>query len=418
MALQNKLREQLAQLFLESLNQDQLPWKACWQVSLPENAVNGTKYKGINALMLSFAAAHAGFGDHRWCTFRQATEKGWNVKKGAKGWPVEYWAYVDREKKKMLSWAESAKIFRQDPDYAQENLVLRSRVYTVFNAVQIEGIPEIQQVQNTSPDAIREKRDTLFRNMGLNLQEGVSQPYYAPETDTVCLPFEKDFYDPYAYACTMLHECGHATGHASRLNRDLTAAFGTAEYAKEELRAEIASAFAAQALGLQLTDAQLEAHINLHTAYIQSWAKSIQEAPEELMKAIKDAEGIANYLIERGEFETVRDKSSLTFDPAGMDNVARIDFLSTSGQVAESVEYPTEGEFLEAVKHESSIGSPFCVVLYEDHNGCTLSRDFLKELDFLPANLTKEPAPGAKEYAKPAKAVPHTKRNRRQEYSR
>ena len=299
---QSKVREQMAASFLDSLSRDQLPWKACWQISRPQNAVNGKDYRGINALNLSYISAMAGYGDHRWCTFRQAAEKGWHIQKGAKGVPVEYWAYYDQEARKLLSWQDARKTIREDPDYADKNLVLRCRIYTVFNAKQIDGIPELEFTQNRSAESIREQRDTLFTNMDLKLEEGYSQPFYDPEKDTVCLPYEQDFFDPYGYACTMLHECGHATGHSSRLNRDLTGAFGTSEYAKEELRAEIASAFAAQALGLHLTDQQLEAHQNLHTAYIQSWCQSIKDAPDELFKAIRDAEKIADYLIEKGEF--------------------------------------------------------------------------------------------------------------------
>ena len=401
--LQNKMREKLAELFQESLEKDQLPWKACWQVSTPENAVSGKKYKGINALMLSFASAQAGLGDHRWCTFRQASEKGWFIRKGAKGWPVEYWAYFDKEKKKLLNWAEARKAFLETPDYANENLVLRSRIYTVFNGSQIEGIPEIQQMQNVSPESIRSQRDTLFRNMQLNLQEGVTQPYYAPETDTVCLPYERDFYDSYSYACTMLHECGHATGHPTRLNRDLSAGFGTSEYAKEELRAEIASAFAAQALGLHLTDAQLEGHMRLHTAYIQSWAKSIREAPEELMKAIRDGEAIANYLIEKGEF--CREKENTMNTEARSTSVGRLDFLGSSGAVAESVEYSSPEDFLSAIREEAHAGAPFTVVLYEDADGKTIPTDFTKDLECPFMEIKREPNKSDRGQAGPVNPV-------------
>ena len=292
----------MAKSFVDALQQEQLPWKACWQTPLPENATNGKKYRGINSLMLSFIAGQAGYGDSRWCTFKQATEKGWKIRKGSKGVHVEYWAYYDTKERKLLSWADANKIMREDPDYAEKNLQLRSRVYTVFNGDQIEGIPEKTHTNTLSIDEILSKRDTLLQNMDLKVREGGSQPYYEPETDTVCMPVAADFFDQYAYACTLLHECGHATGHSSRLNRDLTGAFGTSDYAKEELRAEIASAFAAQALGINLSDSQLEAHMGLHKAYIQSWAADLTDAPTELFKAIKDAEIISDYLIEKGEF--------------------------------------------------------------------------------------------------------------------
>ena len=383
MNLQNKLREQMAQNFVEALQKDQLPWKACWQVFLPENAVNGTHYRGINSLMLSYAAAQSGFSDFRWCTFKQASEKGWKVKKCSKATPVEYWAYFDRERRKLISWQEAKKIIRENPDYATDNLVLRSRVYSVFNGNQIDGIPPIEAARNISPESIREQRDTLFHNMGLNLQEGDSQPYYVPETDTVHLPYEKDFFDNYSYACTFLHECGHATGHESRLNRDLTSGYATEGYAKEELRAEIASAFAAQTMGLQLSDQQLEAHISLHTAYIQSWAKEIQNAPEELFRAIKDAEKISDYLIEMGEFERLQDREMIPI----LQYAGRLEYLAPNGSVVEYEDFKTHDELVKAVKHESDIGAPFSLVLYDDEKGRTVSTEFLQELSTPPCGI-------------------------------
>ena len=74
--------------------------------------------------------------------------------------------------------------------------------------------------------------------------------YYAGTNDQIVLPEINRFESEYDYMETLLHEAGHATGHVSRLNRDLTGAFGSPEYAREELRAEIASAFTAQAVGI------------------------------------------------------------------------------------------------------------------------------------------------------------------------
>ena len=100
MAAANKLREELAQKFLEALSQGQLPWHACWATGRPENAINGKIYRGINALALSYTADDRGYTDPRWCTYNQAREKGWQVRKGEKSARVEYWAYYDTKEKK------------------------------------------------------------------------------------------------------------------------------------------------------------------------------------------------------------------------------------------------------------------------------------------------------------------------------
>lgn len=305
MAPQNKVREKLAEMFIASLNEGKLPWAACWQKERPQNAVTGKRYRGVNSFFLSLHAQGQGYSDPRWCTYLQAQKQGWQVRKGSSGYPVEYWAYFDRKEKKLLSWQDALKLIKEEPKYAEENLQLRCRISVVFNAVQIDRIPEMTYAHQTNIDVIRGQRDTLLRNMELNYREEGSEAYYSPETDTVTLPPEKSFFDTYSYACTFLHECGHATGHPERLNRDLSGGFGSESYAKEELRAEIASAFTAQAIGLTLTDEQLRHHLDLHKAYIQSWAAAVKDAPDELFRAIKDAEGISDYLIEKGEFDRI-----------------------------------------------------------------------------------------------------------------
>lgn len=304
MATMNKLRTDMAQRFLDALNQGQIPWKACWQGTRPYNAATGKHYRGVNAMFLSYIAEERGFTDPRWCTYIQAEKNGWQVRKGAESAKVEYWAYYDKKQKKLLSWEDARKLLEADPAY-ELNLQLSSRIHSVFNAEQIDGIPALRQ-NTTDIGAIREQRDKLILNMGVGYQEEGTRAFYSPGSDAVTLPPEASFDDTYSYMATFLHECGHASGHPSRLNRDLGGFFGSESYAREELRAEIASAFTAQALGLQLSSEQLEYHMSQHIAYVQSWSAALQKNPEELFRAIKAAEEISDYLIEKGEFELER----------------------------------------------------------------------------------------------------------------
>ena len=310
MAKLNKVREELSQRFVEALNMGELPWHSCWQQAIPQNAVTGRKYHGLNALWLSYLAEKKGWTDPRWATYKQASEKGWQVRKGEKASYVEYWAYYDKEKKKLLSWPDARQIFREDTAYAEKNLLLSSRVFAVFNGAQIDGIPEIPQSRGTDIGAIRRQRDTLIANMGIRYREQGQSAYYSLGSDTVTLPPEASFDSTYGYMATFLHECGHASGHPDRLNRDLTGGFGSESYAKEELRAEIASAFTAQALGLMVNEQDRELETRQHMAYIQNWAQAIKDAPEELFKALKDAEKISDYLIEQGEFQPIIDRAA------------------------------------------------------------------------------------------------------------
>lgn len=300
---QNKMREELAQEFLHSLEEEKIPWKQEWGNGRQRNAVSGMEYRGTNALWLSYQAEKRGYKDSRWCTYRQAQEKGWQVRKGEKGVHVEFWSMYDTKEKKKLSAVESRELKKQlglEEFYKRVSPI--SNVYTVFNAGQIDGIPELsQEKKGFDKDMLVGKRDVLLANMNLTFHEKGNKAFYQPSEDSITMPALDDFKDAYSYMSTFLHESAHATGHESRMQRDLGGGFGSVQYAREELRAEIASAFTSQTLGLEGT-AEME-HLDNHKAYIQSWIEVIKKDSGELFAAIRDAEKISDYLVEKGEFE-------------------------------------------------------------------------------------------------------------------
>ncbi len=295
---QSKVRQELAARFLAALEQKQLPWEKGWGTELPKNPVSGTVYRGVNRLTLGMAAEERGYTDPRWCTYDQAQKQGWQVRRHETAAAhVEYWGCYDYKQGKMIDWKQVKELTNADPEY-EKNLSLRCRVFAVFNAAQIDGIPEYVQASGISPEALRVKRDTLLQNMGVGFHEGGDKAFYSPSKDTITLPPEESFHSGYRYMATLLHEAGHATGHESRLNRNFTGGFGSPDYAREELRAEIASAFVAQELRIPGG----QSHIQSHAAYIQNWISVLQKDPEELFRAISDAQKIADYLIEKGQF--------------------------------------------------------------------------------------------------------------------
>ena len=299
----NKLREEMAQAFIDALKEDRIPWERGWQSQdRPRNAVSDYSYKGINNLWLSYIAGEKGYQDPRWCTFNQAQSQGWKVRKGEKGSRVEFWSLYDTENKRKVTQEEVKKIQEQlSAAEFQERIKPVSSVYTVFNAEQIDGVPELDKVKIPfSAEELISQRDVLLKNMNVDFHEGGDRAFYRPADDSITLPLAESFQDAYAYMSTFLHEAGHATGHESRLDRPVRNTFGSPEYAKEELRAEIASAFTGQALGI---DAMSREHLDNHKAYIQSWIKTLENNPGELYSAIRDAEKISDYLIEKGEFD-------------------------------------------------------------------------------------------------------------------
>lgn len=298
----NRMREEMINSFIDCLKKDTIPWHRSWSAKQrPFNAVTNSTYRGVNSLWLSYNQFAREFDDPRWCTFKQAQTQGWKIKPGSKGTRVEFWSLYDTEEKRKLTQREAKQLSDELTLEEFKNRVKPiSNVYTVFNGEQIDGIPKYEEkTYELNTEELLQKRDTLLKNMNVDFSEGGDKAFYNPSRDRITLPEMNRFETEYDYMATLLHEAGHATGHISRLNRDMTGVFGSPEYAKEELRAEIASAFTAQELGL---DYEQNEHMENHEAYVQNWIDVLENEPNELFAAIKDAEKISDYLIEKGEF--------------------------------------------------------------------------------------------------------------------
>ena len=299
----NKMREQIANEFIEALQRDTIPWHKDWcGIGAPYNGATGRGYRGLNYFWLAYVAMEKGYSDPRWCTFHQAKDKGWKVNKGEKGTRIEFWSLYDTEKKCKLTPAQVDQLRKAlPPDEFEDRVKPISSVFTVFNGDQLDGIPELPKLEQTmfSTDELIAARDKLLANMQLELREGGERAYYSPTEDYVHMPKIEQFGSAYGYMSTFLHESAHASGAVHRLNRDLTGKFGSESYAKEELRAEIASAFTASVTGISYEQSP---QMENHAAYIQSWIKVLENNPNELFAAIKDASKISDYLIEKGEF--------------------------------------------------------------------------------------------------------------------
>ena len=298
----NRMREEMINSFIDCLKKDTIPWHRSWSAKQrPFNAVTNTTYRGVNSLWLSYNQFAREFDDPRWCTFKQAQTQGWKIKPGSKGTRVEFWSLYDTEEKRKLTQREAKQLSDELTREEFKNRVKPiSNVYTVFNGEQIDGIPKYEEkTYELNTEELLQKRDTLLKNMNVDFSEGGDKAFYNPSRDRITLPEMNRFETEYDYMATLLHEAGHATGHISRLNRDMTGVFGSPEYAKEELRAEIASAFTAQELGL---DYEQNEHMENHEAYVQNWIDVLENEPNELFAAIKDAEKISDYLIEKGKF--------------------------------------------------------------------------------------------------------------------
>lgn len=283
MAKKNKSQD-MAQSIVDALKNGTAPWIKPWSPdnsAVPHNPVTGTRYKGVNFLYLSMK----GKSDPRWVTFKQAQKKEWQVKKGSKGTTVQFWQF---EKDK--------KIINDDGKTVTERVKLERpllRHYYVFNGSDIEGMPELAVDPKVNNEWERHERaENILQQSNAKIEHisGDKAAYY-PIQDNIKLPQKGQFDTPDKYYATALHELGHWTGHESRLDRPLSNVFGSQDYAREELRAEIASYMIGMQLGIGHDPGQ-------HLAYVDSWITDLEDHPTEIFKACADAEKIQSFILE------------------------------------------------------------------------------------------------------------------------
>lgn len=290
--------KEVASRIIEQLKQGTAPWQKPWQpgeLRLPYNAATGKPYRGMNSMWLHMQ----GYSDPRWMTYKQAQDMGAQVRKGSKGTHIVYWKFHDE--KPMLD--ENGKpVLDEDGNPRTVRVELeRPRVFraVVFNAQQIDGLPPLE-AKPMGPEPERHARaEAILANSGAKIQhvEG-DQAFYSPSTDTITLPIRNQFTSADGYYATALHELGHWTGHESRLNRNIANPFGSEAYAREELRAEIASLMLGERLEIGHDPGQ-------HAAYVASWIKVLEEDSREIFRAAADAEKITDFVL---AFEQVRER--------------------------------------------------------------------------------------------------------------
>lgn len=296
---------------MQSLSEEKLPWQQPWVNTAPGmfdacNAVSGKRYHGVNALRLWVESIKMEYTDPHWCTYRQAQENGWQVRRGESGTPVEFWKVYDTKAKKSLDFAEYHRIVDADPDRV-DDFKIYAKTFTVFNGCQMDGFPLAEQGEHIPP----EYKDELLAEFAENylaaehiqlIQSGFAA--YSFQADYLKMPEKETFHSELDYYSTLFHEISHSTGHESRLDRPLASDKHSEEYAAEELRAEIGSAFILSAAGCAVPDS-ITAN---NKAYIQSWAQSVKEKPEVLFAAIKDAGAICDFVTERGQLPALLER--------------------------------------------------------------------------------------------------------------
>ena len=300
-------RKQLVDEMLNNLKNNNGLWRQGWHVTgAPVSAISGKRYSGVNRLFLTMATMQKGYSDNRWLTYRQMEEKGWHFKRDAEGnsmgkdagVAIEFYSIQDKKTKLPFNSSTlDGMTDAEKEDYMKENIYNLHKYYCVFNGDVIEGIPAREQYK-VDPSGKNSRVESFLQYWSDNESEIIysgDEAFYNKETDKVHSPPKEQFVDLLEYYATNIHEIGHSTGHRKRLNRDLSGKFGSAEYAEEELCAEIASMFIVQDLGVVVE----KKHIQNNSAYIKYWHDKIKDDPNILFKAIAEAEKISKYVAEK-----------------------------------------------------------------------------------------------------------------------
>ena len=281
-------RQEVTDSIIAMLEKGVAPWQKPWEgIAMPFNPTTERSYRGGNAVHLMAAAISRGYDDPRWMTYKQAAQQGWQVRNGERGTHIEYWEVKDQVARTSSEpgHAEAAK------DKPKRRLV--HRVFTVFNAKQIDGVPKYERPEKSEFEAIQSGERILSNSGAAIAHDQSDMAFYNRRTDRIHLPHKEAFKDAPGYYGTALHELAHWTGHPSRLNRSTlndSYRFGDLNYAKEELRAELTSVFLAAERGIPHDTAQ-------HAAYVSSWVSALREDKNEIFRAAHDASLSTDYVL-------------------------------------------------------------------------------------------------------------------------
>ena len=282
------LYDEITDKIIADLEAGRFPWVQPWgkaaaraPLGLPNNASTGRAYSGINILILWGAVVQHGFPGQGWLTYRQAAALGGNVRKGEHGTTVVYAdRFIPEDEKRRA---------RETGEEAQAIPFLKR--FTVFNTAQCEGLPDdiIVAAPLPPPGLIEPTVDALIKATAIDFRIGGDRAFYMPALDYVAVPPPQAYFEPINWHRTALHEIGHASGHHSRLNRDLSGSFGSKKYAFEELVAEMSSAFCCASLGIVPTVR--------HADYIGSWLEVLREDNRAIVRAASQASKAADWIL-------------------------------------------------------------------------------------------------------------------------
>lgn len=289
--MQFDIYQNVTDQIIAMLEKGVVPWRSPilgrQSAGMPKNLESGKEYRGVNVFLLAFTAWTNGYESSYWLTFNQAKQKKGSVKKGEKSSFVIFWKQYETT----------------DKETGEPTKVPVLRYYRVFNVAQCEGIamPDAATFTPTDFQPI-DAAETIVKAYAdaPAIEHGGTRAFYRPSTDSVRLPEQTRFASCEEYYSTLFHELAHSTGHSKRLDRKLDTEpqpFGSPDYGKEELVAEMASAFLSAHVGIQPVTIENQA------AYLQGWLKQLRGDKKLVIAAAGAAQKASDWI--RGDRKPV-----------------------------------------------------------------------------------------------------------------
>lgn len=280
MQKKSDVQQEITDKIIKELEAGCAPWVKPWHggasFDIPVNVTTQNRYHGINIMLLWMAAQDRSFSSQRWLTYKQAKAVGGHVRKGEVGSQIFFFTMAEKE----------------DEDGETRNIPI-PRSYTVFNVSQCEDLPADYYakpiLKPVGIDSLkRQDLQNFASQTGATINHGGNSAFFNIAGDFVQMPEIKDFKSESGYWATLLHELGHWTGSPQRLDRTYGKKFGDQAYAREELVAELTSAFLCASLGV-------EGEMR-HASYIESWLAVLRSDKKAIFKAASFASKAMAYL--------------------------------------------------------------------------------------------------------------------------
>ena len=282
----------------EQIEQGVAPWQKPWKPGeerLPKNIQTDKPYRGGNSVYLSVTQTAKGYSDNRWATYKQIKDMGGQVRKGEKATHVLFYKFDDEQQKAQDQPDRPTIEGKAEREHTRPPMV---RCYAVFNVAQADGLKLERQGDDREKEPewkAHQTAERVIQESGIHVAHvRGDRAFYNLQSDRVTLPEREQFATANGYYQTALHELGHATGHPERMDRDTlkqgAGHFGSVEYAREELRAEMSAMMTGERVGVGHDGSR-------GAAYVKGWLKALEQDPKEMYKAAAAAQKISDYLM-------------------------------------------------------------------------------------------------------------------------